>query len=50
MIRILGVWAIELGLFALLVAALLAERPLPLALATAAIAALCVAARAAPRG
>src|SRR5574341_2500914 len=50
MIGAITVWTVELLLFALLVGALLAERPLALALATAAIAALCVAARAAPRG
>jgi branched-chain amino acid transport system permease protein len=46
---ILIVWAVEVVLFVLIVAALLVERPVPLAVATAAIAALCVAARAAPR-
>ena len=42
----IAVWGIEIGLFLLIVAALLAERPLALGATIAAIAVLCVAARA----
>jgi len=46
---VIAVWAIELGLFALVVAALLAERPLALAATVAAIAILVVVARTSAR-
>ncbi len=45
----IGVWAVELGLFVLLVAALLAERPIAVGLTVAAIGILLVAARTSPR-
>ncbi len=45
----IGVWAVELGLFVLVVAALLAERPIAVGLTVAAIGILLVAARMSPR-
>ena len=46
---LIGVWAVELGLFVLVVAALLAERPIAVGLTVAAIGILLLAARTSPR-
>ena len=46
---LIGVWAVELGLFVLVVAALLAERPIAVGLTVAAIGILLLVARTSPR-